>query len=87
KHSTYEQLNTAYPRAFLASSFLFIVAQASTYFLLGIPLLMANRLMIYQESGFGVLGRITDATFIISFYTFLDMKVRFKVRGLFKAYG
>ncbi|WP_208483579.1 oligosaccharide repeat unit polymerase [Escherichia coli] len=87
KHSTYEQLNTGYPRAFLASSFLFIVAQASTYFLLGIPLLMANRLMIYQEGGFGVLGRIIDATFVISFYTFLDMKVRFKVRGLFKAYG
>lgn len=74
------KIEGAMPAVFVITSLLFILAQSSTYIVLGIPLLMDNRLMIYQSGGFGIFGRIVDVTFVISFYTFLDMKLRFKIK-------
>lgn len=72
---------------FVVSSIFFIFAQLCTYILLGIPLLMENRLMVYQSGGYGVLGRIIDVTIVISFYTFMDMKLRYRSKRLGNIYG
>ncbi|HBL8959203.1 TPA: hypothetical protein LTW88_001940, partial [Enterobacter hormaechei] len=57
------KIEGAMPAVFVITSLLFILAQSSTYIVLGIPLLMDNRLMIYQSGGFGIFGRIVDVTF------------------------
>ncbi|UCQ10402.1 O-antigen polymerase [Edwardsiella tarda] len=78
---------TALTTCFFVTSILFLLSQSLTYILLGIPLFLDSRLMIYQSGGFGILGRIVDVTFVISFYTFIDMKLRYENMGFSKFYG